>query len=119
MELVFCYNAKSGFKNGLIDLFHKTISPKTYPCNLCAITYTYKKREKWKNFIDNFHLPISFMYIDHLRDRNLENYFNDLPCCFININGNYKIVINKKEINSLKNEDELIKFLENINYENY
>ena len=64
MELVFCYNAKSGFKNGLIDLFHKTISPKTYPCNLCAITYTYKKREKWKTteqLMANLFLPMFFL----------------------------------------------------------
>ena len=118
MELVFCYNAKSGIKNGLIDLFHKTISPNTYPCNLCAITYTYKKRDKWKNFINDFHLPISFMYTDHLSDRKLEHFYNYLPCCFIKTRGNYRILVDKTEINSLKNEDELIELLKNINYKN-
>ena len=38
-ELIFIYNAKSGFINELVDIPHKIISPETYDCNLCAITY--------------------------------------------------------------------------------
>ena len=38
-ELIFIYNAKSGLVNELLDFAHKIISPETYNCNLCAITY--------------------------------------------------------------------------------
>ena len=37
-ELIFIYNAKSGFINELVDYAHKIISPETYESNLYAIT---------------------------------------------------------------------------------
>ena len=108
MELVFCYNAKKGIINGVIDLLHKTISPRTYECNLCAITYTYKKKKIWKDFIENFHIKISFIYAKQLGKLNLEIYKNDLPCCFLKKDDKYSIIINHKEINHFTNENELI-----------
>ena len=38
-ELIFIYNAKSGFVNEMVDFAHKIISPETYECNLHFITY--------------------------------------------------------------------------------
>ena len=37
--LIFVYNAKSGTLNAAIDYFHKIVSPETYDCNLCILTY--------------------------------------------------------------------------------
>ena len=51
MELIFIYNAQKGRLNSLIDYIHKTVSPGTYSCNLCAITHNFKKKIKWDNFI--------------------------------------------------------------------
>lgn len=39
MTLIFVYNAESGLVNGVIDSFHKVLSPATYPCDLCALTH--------------------------------------------------------------------------------
>ena len=38
-EIVFIYNAKSGTVNSLIDWAHKIVSPDTYECSLCSMTY--------------------------------------------------------------------------------
>ena len=38
-RLVFVYNADGGRLAGLKDMFHKILSPSTYPCSLCAVTY--------------------------------------------------------------------------------
>ena len=49
-ELIFIYNAKSGLVNEFLDFAHKIVSPGTYNCNLCAISYgnfsMKKKRRK-------------------------------------------------------------------------
>ena len=46
-ELIIIYNVKSGFVNEMIDFAHKIVSPKTYECNLCAISYnTFTKKKK-------------------------------------------------------------------------
>ena len=108
MELIFCYNARSGLTNGLIDLVHKTISPSTYKCNLCFITYTYKRRDLWKKFIEEFHIKISFIYKEHLHSLKLSKYDNQLPCCFLKEKGEYKVIITKEELNLYSNEKELI-----------
>ena len=51
IELIFIYNAKSGIGNAFIDWAHKIISPKTYDCNLCSITYNNLGKEiSGKNF---------------------------------------------------------------------
>jgi len=38
-KLIFVYNADSGLLKGIKDLIHKNVSPDTYPCSLCAVTY--------------------------------------------------------------------------------
>ena len=53
MELIFIYNAQKGRLNSLIDYIHKTVSPGTYSCNLCAITHNFKKKLKWDNLCKN------------------------------------------------------------------
>jgi hypothetical protein len=52
MKLVFVYNANAGIAAGIIDSIHKTISPATYPCSLCAITYGALWMDpKWKAWL--------------------------------------------------------------------
>ena len=38
-SLILVYNADSGFFNALADSAHKLLSPSTYDCRLCALTY--------------------------------------------------------------------------------
>jgi hypothetical protein len=39
VKLLFVYNANAGIVAGIMDSIHKTLSPATYACDLCAITY--------------------------------------------------------------------------------
>src|SRR4030065_960816 len=51
MKIIFVYNANSGFINSILDIGHKVISPHTYECNLCNMTYgVVSEREEWKRF---------------------------------------------------------------------
>jgi hypothetical protein len=52
MKLVLVYNANAGLVAGLMDSIHKTLSPATYPCSLCAITYGAVRMDpKWKAWL--------------------------------------------------------------------
>lgn len=69
-KLVFVYNADSGIVNGLLDYAHKTFSPQTYACNLCALTYGYTgMRAEWRRFLRNLRAPVEFVHRDELRER--------------------------------------------------
>ena len=64
-RLLFVYNADGGRVAGLKDLFHKVLSPGTYPCSLCAVTYgATSMRPAWRAFIRRLPVPVDFRHRD-------------------------------------------------------
>ena len=44
-KFIFIYNAKGGRWNSTLDLVHKYVSPSTYKCSLCKITFNIGMKE--------------------------------------------------------------------------
>ena len=64
-RLIFVYNADGGRLAGLKDMFHKILSPATYPCSLCAVTYgAFSIRPEWQQFIRQLPVPVEFLHRD-------------------------------------------------------
>jgi hypothetical protein len=64
-RLVFVYNADSGLFNTMADIGHKIFSPKTYACDLCALTHGYfSERREWRTFIESLTIPCEFLHRD-------------------------------------------------------
>lgn len=106
-HLIFVYNADSGFFNSLTDYVHKIVSPKTYSCNLCAITFDNRgMKEDWKKFIDSIDASIEFLHRDEFRkEYNMDEIV--LPAVFKKDNDNLQLAINAEEINGCKTLEEL------------
>lgn len=52
-DLIIVYNADGGAFAMLADALHKVVSPATYPCSLCAVTYgPVAMRGQWRTFLD-------------------------------------------------------------------
>jgi len=52
VKLLFVYNANAGLLAGIMDSVHKIVSPATYDCALCAITYGALRMDpKWKAWL--------------------------------------------------------------------
>jgi len=50
--LIFVYNADDGVIAALFDAAHKLVSPGTYACSLCAVTYgAVSMRRAWKDYL--------------------------------------------------------------------
>ena len=63
--LIFVYNAPDGIAAALIDAAHKLISPATYPCSLCAVTYgAVAMRRDWKVYLARLPYPVKFYHRD-------------------------------------------------------
>ena len=93
IELIFIYNAKSGIGNAFIDWAHKIISPKTYDCNLCSITYNNLGKEiKWKEFLNNINAHSRFYYIDHVKKLGFVDEKIELPCVYLNKKNEFKLI---------------------------
>jgi hypothetical protein len=60
-RLVIVYNANAGILAGVMDSVHKLVSPSTYPCQLCAVTYGLTSmRREWRAFLDELGLETIF-----------------------------------------------------------
>jgi hypothetical protein len=69
-ELIFVYNADSGLFNALADAAHKALSPQTYACNLCRVTYgLLREKRAWRDFVATLGCRTSFLHRDELARR--------------------------------------------------
>ena len=69
-RLLFVYNADAGIVSGLKDIWHKVVSPETYPCSLCAVTYgPLGMKREWKDFVRGLGQGVKFLHRDELRDQ--------------------------------------------------
>lgn len=103
-ELIFVYNANSGLLNGVMDVFHKVFSPKTYACHLCKVTYGIVAVDSdWKQFIEKSRIPFRFLHKD---EWNLETGRSDeLPAVFERINEELKMIIPSERLTQMSLEE--------------
>ncbi|WP_224998954.1 hypothetical protein [Cesiribacter sp. SM1] len=67
-KIIFVYNADSSLEHQVFDFLHKAISPSTYQCSLCAITYgTFTIKNEWKEYISGLSFPVEFLYRNQFR----------------------------------------------------
>ena len=105
--IYFIYNAKDDFVSVLGDFFHKSISPKTYPCNLCSITYgPFSKKKKWKQFLGSLHHDYEFIYKDKIR--NFNKHIENFPVVLFGSKEKNITLLSTEKINSINDLDELI-----------
>ena len=104
-NLVFIYNAESGGLNAVLDYVHKLVSPDTYDCNLCKLTYdNFGQLKRWNDFLINHNISADYYYRDHLIQIGM-NPRIDLPAVFLN---DKSLLLGAREINSFKTLEALI-----------
>ena len=108
-ELVIVYNADSTVFAQLSDYFHKIVSPETYDCNLCKITYgNFGMEKKWKKFIESRAEEFTFLHKNELKKKHPGVAKTALPAVFKKEDGQLKLIVSAKEINQAKNLEDLI-----------
>jgi hypothetical protein len=109
-KLIFVYNANSGKLNAFMDTLHKKLSPSTYQCNLCQITYgTFTEMPEWKEFRESFPGEMRFLHIDEFEEEfpKEESYPVVLEQ---SSDGSLKTVMSSKRVESIGELKELIQF---------
>ncbi len=75
-KLIFVYNANSGALNSLMDSVHKIISPKTYDCKLCDLTYdVFKENELWSRFRESVTNNYPNLQLEFLHKNEFEKVY--------------------------------------------
>ena len=95
MKIIFVYNADSGFVSSLLDIGHKVISPDTYSCNLCKMTYgVIGEREEWKKYRESSKDEMEFLHKDEFENKYKEiSYFE-----YWTIESHFTLIYNKTPI---------------------
>ena len=108
--LIFVYNADGGPLNAVSDAVHKLVSPATYPCSLCALTYgAVAMHGAWRTFLGSTGLPVLFLYRDEFR-ADLDRRELALPAILLGAasGGPPQVLLSAAELNALADLPTLI-----------
>jgi hypothetical protein len=110
-RLLFVYGNDSGAVNGFIHWVHKIVSPATYGCRLCALTYGHLgQRAAWAQALSTLGMASEFLH----RDEAIARYGQGqppFPAVFVVEPRGLTQLINKQEIESCGDLDALIALL--------
>ena len=115
-KLIFIYNADSGFSNALIDSVHKIVSPSTYDCKLCDITFgLFGEKAEWKEFRESFGLEMVFLHRDELNKEGIEALRGSLtyPAVLARRGEEVSTLVSSEDLNELADMSSLIDLIRN------
>lgn len=116
-KLLLVYNADAGLGNKLLDGLHKAVSPKTYNCQLCFLTYgLITEKRRWKEFRKTFHLPMLFLYKDQFVKYYGSKFGHkfEYPVILAETSTGIELVVSKSTLENMEGLEDLIQYLEAI-----
>ena len=106
-KIIFVYNADGGLMGSTLDVIHKVVSPSTYQCSLCTITYgALTEKKEWKSFRKNLKIPTEFLHKDKF-EKQYKTKAKKYPVVFLEKEGKVRELIRAEEINACKNINDL------------
>ncbi len=118
-KLIFVYNADSSPLAQVADFLHKTLSPETYECNLCLVTYgTFTAKPEWLEFIRSLPFRTALLHRDEFRKRYPALVATPLPAIFVeDLDEHLMLLISDQELRQARSVEELKRLvLLNITY---
>jgi hypothetical protein len=111
-ELVFVYNANAGLVAGMMDSVHKLVSPATYSCDLCAITYGLTSMDKtWRIWLRALTLPTRFYHRPDFK-ADWPEVTAPLPAIFVHRGNTLDTLVSASEFKAVESVNALIALLE-------
>lgn len=110
-KLLFIYNANSGNGNTLMDVAHKILSPKTYQCNLCDITFgVFSENRLWKKFREQSSLEMEFLHKDEFTKAYASKFGHKFtfPIILAETGSGFEVYVGTEELNEFKKPEDLI-----------
>ncbi|MBF8965487.1 GTPase [Pontibacter sp. FD36] len=110
-KLQFVYNAEAGFFNKVTDFAHKIISPDTYACSLCALTYgKFTIRREWAEYVKQLPLDVEFVYKDQWKFAPVREAY---PLVALQTGEDrIEVLLEAEELNAIKSLEQLISRLD-------
>ena len=112
-RLIFVYNADEGVVAGLLDLVHKTVSPSTYQCSLCGVTYgPLGMKRRWRDWLKALPMEAVFYHRPDFRAAYPGLAAAPLPLVAIDRAGTASMLLDAATLATATDLDSLIALLE-------
>lgn len=112
-RLIFVYNASAGLAAGLLDSVHKIVSPATYSCSLCAVTYGLTRMNpRWRAWLKALPMETVFHHRPDFRAAFPAAAGWPLPLVAIERDGSLSPLLGAAEVDACNDVDTLIRTLE-------
>ena len=114
-KLIFIYNADSGLGNLILDGAHKILSPRTYDCKLCELTFgAFTEHSIWKKFRTDSDLDMEFLHKDEFKKQYASKFGHKFtfPIVLAATGNNLEVFVTTEEMNDFKSQEELIACIE-------
>ena len=112
MKLVFVYNAEAGLAHGVMDSIHKIVSPSTYKCDLCAITYgLVRMKDEWRAWLERSGRPVEFFHRSDFR-QVWPKVDVQLPAVLVQEDDTLKLLVSAAELAHIRDVGQLVAILE-------
>jgi len=111
--LLFVYNADSGKLNALLDTAHKIVSPSTYNCQLCQLTYgLVNEKQGWRQFREQLDDEVLFLH----RDEFEKQYQQKLKYPFLARVEQQKVdvLLSAEEMSGIEDTEALIELVRQV-----
>ncbi|MFK5972673.1 MAG: GTPase [Flavobacteriaceae bacterium] len=114
-KLIFIYNADSGLRNVIIDGAHKILSPSTYECKLCELTFgAFTEKNVWKKFRESSDIQMEFLHKDEFKKQyasKIEHEYT-FPIVLKATENTLEVYIRAKELKAMENAEMLVEFID-------
>ncbi len=112
-RLIFVYNAEAGLFAGLIDSVHKLVSPSTYPCSLCAVTYgALTMHPRWRAYLRALPYPVAFYHRADFGAAFPAAAGQPLPLIALDRGSHFEVLLPASELARLRDLDALMTALD-------
>jgi len=100
-KLIFVYNADAGLFSTLTDFTHKILSPGTYSCNLCKLTYgNFQMKKQWQEYLQRLPIEKEFLHKDEFVKKFSQMADLPLPAILVMKEDTPKVFLSAQDINS-------------------
>lgn len=112
--LLFVYNAKEGLIAAISDAVHKAVSPETYPCSLCALSYgAVRMRPEWRAYLRSLPYEARFFHRPDFRRAYPALAGVALPAILLEEGSGPRVMVDAGTLNGVGDVKGLIDVLDN------
>ncbi len=112
--LLIVWNADSGWQYAVLDSLHKRISPQTYPCKLCQLTYgMVGPKSEWQMFLRSLDRDVVFYHRDEFTASGIQlPSAPSFPVIMEHRNSSWKVLMDAEELNQVESLEGLLVVLQ-------